>query len=56
MLGPGITEALWTLSVSILKRPYKLLIDLTGLDPNPRAAREQLSSLGEVSYIYVYSL
>lgn len=35
MLGPGVNEVLWTQPGLIVKRPHKLLIDLTGSDPNP---------------------
>lgn len=43
MLGPGVTEGPWALSVSILKRSFKLLIDLTNLDPNPEPEHKSRS-------------
>lgn len=35
--GPGVNGGLWTQPRLIVKRPHKLLIDLTGLVANPVA-------------------
>lgn len=57
--GPGVNRGLWTEPKPIVKRPQKLLIDLTGLDPNSGAENQSwsshiaFSSPAEVLYEYV---